>query len=84
MHYEPLWSSSCGLGGDYSRSGSALKNSPTPHLIGRWFSSAVPRELIFDYVLVIVFLQFRTFSGAFQPPVNKYLYFISNESDDAR
>ena len=30
--YEPLWSRSCGFGSDYSRSGSALNNSPIPQI----------------------------------------------------
>ena len=33
IHYEPLCSSSCGFGGDYPPIGSALKKSPTPHLL---------------------------------------------------
>jgi hypothetical protein len=31
IHYDPLWSSSSGFGGDYQRNGPALKNSPTPN-----------------------------------------------------
>ena len=44
----------------------------------------VPRELIFNNLLVIVALQFRVFSGAPQQTLNKYLALVSNESDDVR
>ena len=40
-HYEPLGSSSCGFGGDYPGSGSALRNSPAPHLITAWSGRSV-------------------------------------------
>ena len=44
----------------------------------------VPRELIFNNLLVIVALQFRVFLGAPQQTLNKYLALVSNESDDVR
>jgi len=44
----------------------------------------VPRELIFNNLLVIVALQFGVFSGAPQQTLNKYLALVSNESDDVR
>jgi len=44
----------------------------------------LPRELIFNILLVIVAIQCRVFSGVPQQTLNKYLALVSHESDDVR